>query len=188
VSGSSISHLVLVLSVLVLSGCGALFKVSPLPSRSPSEFAASITLAGLEISAAALLDDDQAIEQFGANLPLAGIVALELRVANRSNKPVRMDHLRFGLRDAAGTRYPRIEPQKALELLMRFYGTGTYLKESYRQTQEGFESVALPIKSSLEPQKEIRGFLFFETGRDAAGLARLMLQITHGNSSLQLPL
>ncbi len=184
----SISHLILGLSVLVLSGCGPLFKVSPLPSPSRSRFAASTTLAGLEISAAALLDDDQAIEQFGANLPLAGIIALELRVVNRSAKPVRVDHLRFDLQDAAGTRYPRIEPQQALKLLMRFYGTGAYLKESYRQTQEGFESVALPLKSSLEPQKEIRGFLFFETRRDVAGLAKLRLRIAHDNASIQLPL
>jgi len=178
--------------LLLLSGCGPLFKVAPRPASPPADApanaAASATPGGFDVSASALTDDERALELFGANLPLAGLVAVEVRLTNHTAEPIQVDQLKFELRDAAGASYKRLAPKEALKRLMKFYRKSAYLKESYRQTREGFEALALPAASALAPQEERRGFLFFEAKRGAATLSGLILSVAGGRAPITLRL
>jgi len=171
-----------------LSGCGAPFKVAPLPKASPTDFATEAAPGSLAVSAALLKDEERSFAQFDANLPLAGVVAVEVQVTNRGSEPLAARALKFELRDAAGVSYKQLEPKKALERLMKFYGKSSYVKDSYRQTRESFESLALPITSPLAPQEERHGFLFFEAKRDVASLSGLTLSVIGGSTPIKLKL
>jgi hypothetical protein len=183
------TYLMLCLGLLALGGCtGPTFKVAPLPKAPPAD-AATGAAGNLEVSAAALTDDERALEQFDANLRLAGVSAVEVQLRNRAAEAFQAAALRFELRDAAGTTYRRLEPKKALQQLMKYYGKSVYLKESHRQTQERFDGLALAA-TALAPQEERRGFLFFEAKRkeDAAKLSGLTLHISGGAAPITLQL
>ncbi len=171
-----------------LNGCGAPFKVAPLPKTSSTDLATEAAPGSLAVSAALLKDEDRSFAQFDANLPLAGIIAVEVQLTNRASEPLAGRALKFELRDAAGTSYKRLEPKKALERLMKFHGKSSYVKDSYRQTRESFEALALPVTASLASQAEWRGYLFFEAKRDVASLAGLTLSVMGGSAPITLKL
>src|SRR6266545_3522723 len=95
--------------LFALSGCGAPFKVAPLPKTSSTDFATEAAPGSLAVSAALLKDEDRSFAQFDANLPLAGIVAVEVQVTNRASEPLAALALKFELRDAAGASYKQLE-------------------------------------------------------------------------------
>lgn len=176
--------------VLLLAACGGpLYKVAPLP-ESPAAAVTANNAAGFNISAAAL-DGDQALEQFAANLPMAGVIAVELRLVNQTAEKIRTSKLKFALRDATNNKSSRlklVKPKRALQRVMRFYGNRFYVIEGYRQTREGYDALALSLTETLAPQEERRGFLFFETRRGPASLQGLTLNVTGAGTPISLPL
>ncbi|HZS04883.1 MAG TPA: hypothetical protein VFD58_08625 [Blastocatellia bacterium] len=174
--------------LLALPGCsGQLYKVAPRPVVSPSDFPAGTASGNLEVSAFALTDDDRAFEQFGANLPLAGLVAVDVKLTNRTASPINSRSLRFELSDATGAKFKQLEPKKALGRLMKFYGVRFYALEARRVTRERFETLSLPLAAPLAPQEERRGLLFFEVKRDVAGLVGLTLSIAGKDRTIPAP-
>jgi hypothetical protein len=173
---------------LLLSGCGALFNVAPLPKSPPGNLATETAPGGLEIGAALLLNEERSFAQFDANLPLAGVIAVEAQLTNRAGAPVEARRLKFEVRDSAGRKYKQLKPKQALERLMKFYGKSNYLKASYREARESFEAIALPLDAPLAPREERRGFLFFEAKRDVAELSGLTLSVKGGPSPLTVSL
>ncbi len=164
--------------LLVLNGCsGQLFSVAPRPVSPASDLSAAATTDSLEVSAYAFTDDDRAFEQFGANLPLAGLLAVEVKLLNRAQTPLNPRALRFVVRDATGQQFKQIEPKKALKRLIKYYDLSFYLIEARRRTLADFEALALPLAAPLNAQEARQGLLFFETKHDAATLSGLTLTI-----------
>jgi hypothetical protein len=161
------------LTVLVACG-GRLYKVAPLPASAPPEI--SMGKGGLDVGAAAL-DGERSYERFEANLPLAGVIAVDVRLVNNSEATIMTNSLRFELRDPSGAELKRIAPKKALSAVMKYYGDKFYAKVAYRRTLEDYESVALKQGSSIEPEREIRGIVFFQTKRETAGVDGLILSV-----------
>jgi hypothetical protein len=161
------------LTVLVACG-GRLYKVAPLPASAPPEI--SMGKGGLDVGAAAL-DGERSYERFEANLPLAGVIAVDVRLVNNSEATIMTNSLRFELRDPSGAELKRIAPKKALSAVMKYYGDKFYAKVAYRRTLEDYESVALKQGSAIEPEHEIRGIVFFQTKRETAGVDGLILSV-----------
>jgi hypothetical protein len=69
-------------------GCGQLYRVAPL-ARVERGLPSS-RLADLVIEARGL-DGDRSLEQFDANLPMAGVLAVEVRLTNRGAAPLGTD-------------------------------------------------------------------------------------------------
>ncbi len=157
----SIMSLLLYLALLVLIGCGGkLYNVSPLPSD------ASVNLpAGDDalVISAAILDGDESLERCDANLPLAGVIAIEVQLANRTATAISINSFKFELRDESGKKLKRLESKKALKRVMKYYGNGFYRLDARQQTIESYEAISLPLNSSIAPQQQLRGFLFYET-------------------------
>lgn len=176
--------------VLLLAACGGpLYKVAPLPSSPAPELTVNNT-ASLQLAAVAM-DGDRALEQFDANLPLAGVIAVEVRLVNRTAAEIKTSKLKFALRDATNNKRNRLKlakPKRALQRVMRYYDNRFYLIEGYRQTRAGYDALALPLDQSLAPQQERRGFLFFETRRGPASLQGLTLSVTGAGTNINLPL
>jgi hypothetical protein len=173
-----------VLACLALSACsGQLYKVATPTKSAPPPLTDGLT--GLSVAAKAL-SGDEAMEQFDANLLLAGIVVVDVRIANRmldvrfENVPVKQVQyplLRPELHDSGNTLFKLLTPKQALKRVMSYYGNRFYAKAAYAQTLADYEALALPLTLTLATQEERRGFLFFETKADATNLTGLALTL-----------
>ena len=107
--------------MLVGGGCGGrLYNVAPLPSSAPPERPAN-NADGFAVNAKAL-DGDLSLERFSANLPLAGVIAIEVRLANRTPAAINTNSLKFELRNASGKLLKPLTPKNALKRVMKYYG------------------------------------------------------------------
>ncbi len=163
------------LACLALGACsGQLYKVATPPKLAPPPLTTDATALS---AVAKALSGDEALEQFDANLLLAGLVAVDVRLANRTAEPVQIALLRPELHDGGNTLFKLLTPQQALKRVMRYYGNRLYAKAAYAQTLADYEALGLPLTATLAPQEERRGFLFFETKADATTLTGLTLTL-----------
>ena len=123
------------------------------------------------------MDGDLSYERFEANLPLAGVIAVDLRMINKSETTIMTNSLKFELRNASGGALKRIAPNKALGAVMKYYGDRFYAKVAYRRTLEDYESVALKPGIAIEPEEELRGIAFFQTKRETTSVDGLILSV-----------
>src|SRR5262245_58909753 len=159
-----------------LAACGGrLYKVAPLPTSVPPEISMG-NGGGLEIGAVAL-DGERSYERFEANLPLAGVIAVDVKLINKSEATIMTDSLKFELRNASGAALKRIAPKKALGVVMKYYGDRFYAKIAYQRTLDDYQSVALKRGSAVEPESEIRGIVFFQTKRGTTSVDGLILSV-----------
>lgn len=131
---------------------------------------------GLDVGAVAL-DGERSYERFEANLPLAGVIAVDVRMINNSEAAVATNSLKFELRDPSGAALKRIAPKKALGAVMKYYGDKFYAKAAYRRTLEDYESVALKQGVAIQPDGELRGIVFFQAKRETTGVDGLILSV-----------
>ena len=143
------------------------------PSQSP----------GLEI-AAALVTEDRAFKDFDANLPLAGIIGVDLRVANRSQNSFQPS---FRLRANDRTWKP-VSPKQALSRVMKYYGVSFYGKESFRQTRESYDNVGFNMDEGIKPGEERRGIVFFDLKKSATNINGLAMEIKGAEKPILLPI
>ncbi|MBS1789463.1 MAG: hypothetical protein JST85_17190 [Acidobacteria bacterium] len=164
------------LSLLATIGCGAqLYNVTPLPASSSGGDFASGELG--VIAATTILDGDQSLERFEANLPLAGVIAIDIRLANKTSAPVKTDSLKFSLRDASGGTLKQIQPEQALKRVMKYYGDGFYRKDAKLRTIESYKQIGLATNAVIPSQGNLRGFLFYETQNNRTSLGGLTFSV-----------
>lgn len=160
----------------ILAACGGrLYKVTPLPASAPPKISMSKG-GGLDVGAVAL-DGERSYERFEANLPLAGVIAVDVRMINKSEATIMTNSLSFELRNASGATLKRIAPKKAMGAVMKYYGNKFYAKVAYQRTLEDYESVALKQGSAIEPEEELRGIVFFQTKRETTSVEGLILSV-----------
>lgn len=150
--------IITILALFVACG-GKLYDVAPLPGRPPVLTAGDPD--GLRIGARAI-DSDGAFEAFSANLPLAGVLAVEVDLSNNSAAPVRMNKLKFELSGGSGETFKRISSKKALSRVMDYYGVSFYRKDARARTREDYNAVELKTDGELNPREERRGYVFFQ--------------------------
>lgn len=171
------------LFLLIGSGCGGqLYKVAPIPADAP----VSDVSAGLSVGATAL-DGDRSLEQFEANLPMAGIIAVDVRVINNSSNPISLRPLKFDLSDDSRSKLKLLAPKKALSKVMKFYGNNFYPLEAKRATLENFEAIGLKPGGSLDSKAELRGFIFFEI-KKGTNIGNLTLNVAGTGAPVSISL
>ena len=172
--------------LLALSACGGqLYKVATPAKVAPPP----LTAADNELSVAAkVLTGDESLAQFDANLLLAGIVAVDVRLANRTATAIPLNTLRWDLNDGGRTLFKLLPPKKALKRVMEYYGNTVYRADAYQNTYDSYERLALPLATNLEASAEMRGFLFFESKYEATGLTGLTLTVSGSGTPLQVKL
>jgi hypothetical protein len=162
-----------ILCLIMIAGCGGqLYKVAPLPASTSPKISTG-NAAGLNIGAT-VLEGDRSVEQFEANLPLAGVIAIDVKLINQSSGLISAKRLKFELNDEK--RFKQIQPKKALSRVIDFYGDSFYRVDARKRTQESYEAIALKLEGAIVPGETRRGFLFFET--DMKTLDGLTLTVT----------
>jgi hypothetical protein len=156
------------LGLITIAGCGGqLYKVAPLPASRPPEISTS-NAQGLNIGAE-VLGGDSSVEQFDANLPLAGVIAIDVKLINQSSESINAKRLKVEVRSDEPLK--QILPKKALSKVIDFYENNFYRLDARKRTQESYDAVALNLNGSIAPGEVRRGFLFFEAAnKDLTGL------------------
>jgi hypothetical protein len=184
----SISRLCLGILLLASAGCATpLFSVAPVPASMPPDRAEIKTPGGIAVEAS-VVSALQSQDQFDANLPLAGIIAIEARFINQTSQPIIPGKLGLDLKSSSGTSYSSLKASAALKRLMKFYGNSFYFMESYRRTRESFDAVGLPLDRTIVPGADAHGFLFFKAPSRSGDLTGLVLTIKHGGAPAALKL
>jgi hypothetical protein len=173
--------------LLSLSACGGqLYKVAPLPSDAAPGLSSGTTT-NLSVGAVALAGDT-ALERFEANLPLAGVVAVEVQLANKTSEAINLSTLKFDLKSATGAKLKPLTPKKALGRVMKYYGNSFYALAAREKTRDDYEAVSLKLDGELAPGQERRGMLFFQTDRETASVNGLTLSIGGAAAPIALSL
>ncbi len=176
----------LLFGCLLLTGCGGrLYNVAPLPST-PAPEVTTGEAAGLKVGAV-VIDGDEALERFSANLPLAGVIAVDVKLANRTGGLVEVDRLRFELQDRSGRSLRSLAPRAALKAVMKYYGNSFYTLAARQRTREDYDALALDKLVAMAAQEERRGMLFYETPRGTAEVSGMTLRITGGATAVSVP-
>ncbi len=168
---------------LSLSCGGKLYDVAPLPGTAPVISAGDP--GGLRIGAKAL-SGDEAFELFSANLPLAGVMAVEIELSNDAAESINTRNLKFELRDSAGAQFKRISSKNALSRVMDYYGVSFYRKDARNRTRDDYAAVEFKTDSPLGVQESRRGYMFFQSKVESAAPAGLILNVTGYREPLSL--
>jgi hypothetical protein len=176
------------LGILVLStACASpIYKVAPVP-HAPAPEATTGSAGGLEVTAAAMTDE-RAIAQMDANLPLAGLIAVEVKISNQSSAAIPGKTLRALLHSPNGKALSPMEPKKALQQVMKYYGVRLYGKEAYARTIESYESVALQLEQNIAPAESVHGVLFFDAKAQVKSTSGYRLTIEGGSGPISVQL
>jgi hypothetical protein len=170
------------LCLITVTGCGGqLYKVAPLPSSRPPVITTGNDR-GLNLGAT-FLGGDRSVEQFEANLPLAGVIAVDVKLINRSSDSISAKRLKFEVRSNA-ERLKQILPKKALSRVIDFYGNSFYRLDARKRTQASYEAIALNLEGAITPGEARRGFLFFEAGNK--GVTGLTLTVAGAGTPISV--
>ena len=179
---------------LWLVGCGgALYRVAPLPADPalPSHLLGESEGSGRLQVGVAYYDGDESLRQFEANLPLAGVLAVEVHLLNRGEESADLRAMKIEARGTRGERSSPLPPlagDKALRRVMRAYGNRLYTIESHRVTLARYREIELLLTGELSPGEERRGVLFFAIAPQAPLEETYTVTVALGERKAEIPL
>ncbi|MCI0487257.1 MAG: hypothetical protein L0229_11730 [Blastocatellia bacterium] len=159
------------LSLTWLAGCGGKpFKVKPRPDVPEAQIRAGARAEsnGVALLAEAVTDEDFLYETFDANLILAGVLPVRVKLTNNGEDPVDLRKARFEIRNSSGRRFKGIDPEDAFKRLISYYGVSIYSKPGYKESRQDFSSYAFELESPLGPGESRQGMIFFRVPGDVA--------------------
>ena len=178
-------------AVLILQvGCGKPFDVKKNVKFPATEPAANAEAGSVTIHALALVDEDALYDAFDANLILAGVLAIRVKLSNAGSEPVELKGLRFELRSEAGTAFERLDARGAYKRLMSYYKISNYNIAGYKESRGDFESYALNGSVPLAGGDAREGLIFFRVPSEAdrAGLVLVAQGLQPKSAAIKLKL
>lgn len=151
-------------TALLGSGCGgALYSVKP-PVASPlPDTAASGSNEGVEVHAAAMVDDDESHDLFGVNMPMSGILPVRVEMVNSGSIAIDLGHARFALQDAGGKQWKARSAKQAAERVLKYYDVFLYNPTSRKLYLTAMKLHDFDHESPLSPGERRTGFVFFQS-------------------------
>jgi hypothetical protein len=154
------------LIVLFTTACGKPFNVKPKPAVIDSKATASVTLTaegesqGVLIKATAITDEDYLYDTFEANLILAGVLPVQLKLTNNGTSAAELSRSKLEIR-AQNKVYKRLDSQKAYKRLMSFYDISIYNKHGHKESRDDFNTHAFDLKKPLAAGESREGLIYF---------------------------
>lgn len=168
----------LILLAGCLCCCGKPFDVKPKNSVSntpPVNYTATAETNGLTVSAEAVTDEDYLFDTFDANLILAGVLPVQVKLSNAGAEKVELKDAKFELRAADNHTFKQMDAEKVYKRLRKYYGIIIYNKHGNSEAKTDFKSYALDSKGSIKAGEVRDGMLFFSVPTEI---------IHHGNLTL----
>ena len=145
------------------------FDVKVQPRVESDAIGAPETIGPVTVRTEAVWDEDWLLENFDANLVLAGVLAVRAEIENPGGEPVKVKRLEVEGRDGSGRAYERLSPKKARGRVERYYELTVRSKVGDRLYKQDFDANALDLERPLAPGERRQGFLFFEIPRGVNG-------------------
>jgi hypothetical protein len=151
-------------ALLLMTGCGSLYKVKPVVEASVTAAATgSVRAGGLSVSAVPLLTDEESQELFEANLPLGGLLPVRVEISNESGGAVALDRARFRLRDATEREWKARTAKETVSRILDANKITFYNPQARSRFEAALGAHALDTKRPLAPAERRRGLIFFQT-------------------------
>lgn len=166
---------VCMISIFFLA-CGKPFNVQPRPKVTTANYQVSAQANGVTIDAEALTDEDRLYDQFEANLTLAGVLAVRVRLANMQTEAVELKKARFAIR-AQNQTFKSIEAKSAYKRLMKYYSITIYNKAGYKESRDDFSTYEINLKNRLAANDSREGLIFFAVPDDIIKSGELILAV-----------
>jgi hypothetical protein len=148
--------------LIPLAACGGKpFNVQPRPAPLPVISSAGAEVNGLTLQAEAVTDENFLYDTFDANLVLAGILPVRVRLANSRAEAFEIKRASFEVRASSNQTYKAMDGERAYKRLISYYGIRTYSKGGYRESRSDFESYGLDRSQPLGAGESRQGILFF---------------------------
>lgn len=156
---------VLILTLLMTSCAGSLFKVKPVVELPPmSGNVRSASAGSVTINALPILSDEETQDLFEANVLLAGVLPVRTELVFETGVPVEIKRARFRLRDGQGREWKMLAPKAAAAAIMKANEIFLYNPHSRKTFEQDLASYGLDTKTTLsESNRHARGFLFFQS-------------------------
>lgn len=166
-----------ILGAVTLIGCGKPFNVRPRTELPPANYAATASVNRVTVRADPIDDEDLLYETFDANLILAGVFPVRIRLTNSTDEIVDLKKTRFDVATPQGRRFKPVNAREAFNRLISYYEISTYNKAGYKESLSEFVGYALDTKEALPPRQSRDGVLFFPIPADVARGTGLTLHI-----------
>lgn len=160
------ARLALCLLALCFAACGKPFNVKPKPAVIDSKATARVTLKavgesqGVAIQATALTDEDYLYDTFEANLILAGVLPVHLKLTNNGDSVADLKRSKLEIK-ALNRNYKMLDSRKAYKRLMSFYGISIYNKHGHKESRADFDTHAFDLKKPLAVGESRDGLIYF---------------------------
>lgn len=161
---------------LLASCTGKPFSVKPNVDLARQNEPVKARVGDLLVGAAPLVDEDLLFEVFDANLILAGVLPVMLKVTNEGSEQIRLERVTFEL-EGDGRELDLIDARGAFKRLVSYYGISLYNKRGYRDSLEEFRSYELDRRNALAPSQERGGLLFFGSKNRELPLSGFVLRV-----------
>jgi hypothetical protein len=160
--------IILSLGMTIITGCGgSLYKVKP-KIDAPVTGGREVSASGVGVRAVPLLSDEESQELFEANLPLGGLLPVRLEISNDSGAPLSFKNVRFRLRDGDGREWKLRSPKQTVSRILTANEIYLYNPNSRKRFEEAVSEHAFDRDSMLEPGRQRRGLIFFQTQKKEA--------------------
>jgi hypothetical protein len=179
----------LALVALVTLGCaGKPFDVKRIRPVAPESLPGAAHLGPVNVRAAAVWDEEWALENFDANVILAGVLPVRVDLENTAASPAEVRKWKFELASATGGRFKRLDAKKAMKKIEGYYGITLRSKSGDALYKEDFRANELAIDTPLGAGERRQGLVFFEipAGVDEPVVTTLTVRDREGESSLSL--
>jgi hypothetical protein len=159
-------------------GCGRPFNVQPKVDVPLSSRAARAQLSHATVQADVIRDEDFIHDTFDANLILAGLLPVNIRIENHGSEQLFLKSVRVDLQDDKGARQKRLNAKTAFKRLVSYYEISAYNKYGYKRSQEDFVAYEFDWNRPLGAGAGRSGLLFFAVKpADARGKLVLLLRL-----------
>ncbi len=154
--------------VLVVASCGgSLYKVKP-KIDAPVVGGKEASANGFSVRAIPLLTDEESQDLFQANLPLGGLLPVRLEINNESGTPISFKRVKFRLSDGEGREWKLRSPKQAVSRILTADEVYLYNPNSRKRFEEAVSEHAFDLGTPLEPGRQRRGLVFFQTPKKEA--------------------
>src|SRR5688572_6262014 len=164
---TSIIKSLLVCSLAMLgAACGKPFNVKPKPDvktavpGAQAIYKAEGEANGLKIYATAINDEDYLYDTFEANLPLAGVLPVRLKVSNTGTEAAQLKNAKLVIQ-SQNQSYKILDSHKAYKRLMSYYGVSIYNKHGFKESRDDFDTHAFDLKKPLMAGESREGLIYF---------------------------
>jgi hypothetical protein len=155
-------------AVATLACAGKPINVKTVPKVEPDSLGPGARSSGLSVRAEAIWDEDWLLENFDANLILAGVLPVRVDVENPGSGPMDVRKLKLDVTGADGSRFKQLPPKKAMKAIEGYYGIAVRSKTGDKLYKADFLANALDLEAALAPGEHRQGFVFFGFPKTAA--------------------